>query len=256
MDSYCCYMVWANETWSQCITDTVAWFPSKIPMPTTSSIDYIKAGIANIIHALQFPSPNSPLAPLSDSQSWALQQLMLILHSTTSPNQPTLAPAPPLRVDAPAPLATASPVVAPPIPLTPAPPVFPQVLDSTSFIPTTPVLEPTTPDAPSLRVALPSPHPDDDTIPMDNHTKKLFQPPPTVTLPPRTHSQCQPHHSPHLHAAHAFHCSPRAPADHAAFHGNAFNPDTGELVEYKELSSSTDGSMWKHANATEIHRLA
>jgi len=93
MDSYRCYTVWANETRSQRITDTVAWFPSKIPMPTTSSINYIKAGIADILHALQFPSPNSPLAPLSDSQSQALQQLMLILHGTTSPTPPTLAPA-------------------------------------------------------------------------------------------------------------------------------------------------------------------
>jgi len=163
MDSYRCYTVWANETRSQRITDTVAWFPSKIPMPTTSSIDYIKAGIADIIHALQFPSPNSPLAPLSDSQSRALQQLMLILHGTTSPNQPAPAPAPSLRVDAPTLLTTSSLVVASSIPLTPAPPIFPQALDSTPFVPTPPGLEPTPPDAPSLRVALPSPQPDDAT---------------------------------------------------------------------------------------------
>jgi hypothetical protein len=40
---------------------------------------------------------------------------------------------------------------------------------------------------------------------------------------------------------------------HAALHGNAFNPNTGELAEYKELSNSSDGSLWQHANATEIH---
>jgi len=141
-------------------------------MPTTSSINYIKAGIADIIHALHFPSPNLPLTPLSDSHSRALQQLMLILHGTTSPNQPTPAPDTSLRVDTPAPLATTSPIVAPSIPLTPAPPVSPQALDSTPFVPTPPGLEPTLPDAPSLRVALPSPPPNDDTIPMDNCTNK------------------------------------------------------------------------------------
>ena len=41
-----------------------------------------------------------------------------------------------------------------------------------------------------------------------------------------------------------------------ALHGNAFNPDTGELAEYKELSHSSDGDLWRSANATEIHRLA
>ncbi len=41
-----------------------------------------------------------------------------------------------------------------------------------------------------------------------------------------------------------------------ALHGNAFNPDTGELAEYKELSQSSDGELWRAANAMEIHRLA
>jgi len=39
-------------------------------------------------------------------------------------------------------------------------------------------------------------------------------------------------------------------------HGNAFNPDTGKLAEYKELSQSSDGHLWQTANTTEIHRLA
>jgi len=41
-----------------------------------------------------------------------------------------------------------------------------------------------------------------------------------------------------------------------AIHGNAFNPDTGELAEYKELSNSSDGLVWQASNATEIHWLA
>jgi len=41
-----------------------------------------------------------------------------------------------------------------------------------------------------------------------------------------------------------------------ALHGNAFNPDTGKLAEYHELSHSSDGALWQASNAMEIHRLA
>jgi len=63
LNSYQCYTVWATDTQAQCIANTIVWLPSKIPMPMASSTDYIKAGIANIAHALQFPLPNSPLHP-------------------------------------------------------------------------------------------------------------------------------------------------------------------------------------------------
>jgi len=42
-------------------------------------------------------------------------------------------------------------------------------------------------------------------------------------------------------------------ADEYALHGNAFNPDMGELAKY---SHSSDGHLWKASNATEIHYLA
>jgi len=41
-----------------------------------------------------------------------------------------------------------------------------------------------------------------------------------------------------------------------ALHGNAFNPDMGELAEYGELSCSSDGHLWQVSNATKIHSLA
>jgi len=135
MDSYWCYMVWATDTRAQCITNTIAWFPSKIPMLTTSSIDYIKAGIANIVHALQCPLPNSPLAPLSDSQSKALQLLMLILHSTTNPNQPATYPDASLRVDEITPHKPAAKVGAPSVPAPHAPANSLQADDIMPFMP-------------------------------------------------------------------------------------------------------------------------
>jgi hypothetical protein len=42
----------------------------------------------------------------------------------------------------------------------------------------------------------------------------------------------------------------------SALHGNAFNPDTGEIAEYPELAQSTDGPLWQQSNIEEIARLA
>jgi len=41
-----------------------------------------------------------------------------------------------------------------------------------------------------------------------------------------------------------------------AYHGNTFNPDTGEIVEYGALSKSSDGPLWQSANTDKIHWLA
>jgi hypothetical protein len=43
---------------------------------------------------------------------------------------------------------------------------------------------------------------------------------------------------------------------HVALHGNAFNPDTGKLAEYHELSKCSEGPFWQRSNADEIGRLA
>jgi len=39
-------------------------------------------------------------------------------------------------------------------------------------------------------------------------------------------------------------------------HGNAFNPDTGTIAEYRELSQCSEGDLWQASNAEEIGRLA
>jgi len=41
-----------------------------------------------------------------------------------------------------------------------------------------------------------------------------------------------------------------------SLHSNAFNPNTGKLAEYNELSHSSDGAMWQVSKAMEIHQLA
>ena len=43
---------------------------------------------------------------------------------------------------------------------------------------------------------------------------------------------------------------------HVAYLGHAINPDTGKIAEYRELSQSSDGAIWRNSNAKEIGRLA
>ncbi len=120
-------------------------------------------------------------------------------------------------------------------------------------------------DAPALRVVPPpvnepraTPDPrvpentlctaDDATVVTNNCTA----PPNPWTsrhTPHVTRSMNKPHWSPH----HATVLSD--PMQDTALHGNAFNPDTGELAEYKELCKISDGALWQSANATKIHQL-
>jgi hypothetical protein len=44
--------------------------------------------------------------------------------------------------------------------------------------------------------------------------------------------------------------------DHVALHGNAVNPDTGNIAEYAELSKCSQGHLWRNSNAEAIGRLA
>jgi hypothetical protein len=44
------------------------WFPSKVIMPLASSVNLVIADANDIIHTLQNPTANSPLAPLANSE--------------------------------------------------------------------------------------------------------------------------------------------------------------------------------------------
>jgi len=242
LKSYRCYTVWINETQAQCICDTLTWLPTKIPMPSASSVNHILAGIVDIAHALKHPSPNSPLAPLADSQSTALRKIMELINSAaptalakTPRRQPvTIATAttPPLRVQAPIAIVTLTPDTQEAI-------LIPPDDDNAAAL----RVEPTPPREPSPTIIPPD---DDVTVPRNNRTHRT-PPPPAQRSQPAQH----PRRSPRNHAPHAAHFG-----QHTAHHGNAFDPNTGELAEYGVLSRSTDGALWQAANTTEIHRLA
>jgi len=80
LQSYWCYIVWSKDTHTQCICDTLTWLPATTPVPEASTANYILAGISNIANALHKLAPNSPIAPLTDSQVSTSEQLMVILH--------------------------------------------------------------------------------------------------------------------------------------------------------------------------------
>ena len=88
MEHYRCYRVYATETAAERIADTIAWFPEHVKMPTASSSEVITAAAADIIHALQHPSPASALSPLSDNQQATLRQLAELFQTNSAPLRP------------------------------------------------------------------------------------------------------------------------------------------------------------------------
>jgi hypothetical protein len=83
MKHYRCYHVWIWSTRSERVADTLAWFPTRVVMPTLSSLELALAAAKDLVKALQHPSAGSPLAPSTDSQTAALKQLADIFQDCT-----------------------------------------------------------------------------------------------------------------------------------------------------------------------------
>ena len=291
LESYRCYTVWMWDTRATRLCDTLTWFPTKTTMPLANSNDLILAGIADIVRALQNPSSGSPLAPLTDSQHDALTQLTSILTNVASPPslltrvpapaaESPLAPVstlpdPPLRAIA-SDDHSSAPALAPPAdaPLRVSAPIVKAV----KFAPLpTPVSGPTfvnstgTKGKQRRRIRRQS-QPSSVARPAKTvHPKKLLAAVPKRVVADHAHGT----RSKHLHHVAAVARAlilddARAPQSpftntyermhdqpmHYALHGHAINPDTGQIADYRELSESSDGSIWKNSNAEEIGRLA
>jgi hypothetical protein len=251
------------DTRRERIADTLSWFPSKVTLPLATSNDLILAALADIIQALRNPTPHNSLLPLTTQHHNMLTTLATVLTGLTTKPQPAPANMPPalLRV----------------------PPGEPPLRVPTTG--TTPLrinFEPQEqPAAPPQPTTGPTLIPADDT-PLDSSpppTAPLPLPPPTtpVTYDNSTGTKgrrkrrqtrqaarpkaVQAPTAPIPFAA----CTAEAaiaytncldPSLHYALHGNAFNPDTGKIAEYPELSQCSDGPIWRESNAEEIGRLA
>jgi hypothetical protein len=291
LHSYRCYTIWIWETRTERICDTVSWFPKKVTMPIASSNQLILAGIQDILHALQHPSPGSPLSPLTDSHVHSLRQLTTILTGivspttvdplplpaspdNTSPNVLNKTPSPSLRVESP-PLPAAALRVNPS--KTATVPLHPSILRR----------------GPSTKSPQPIATFDNSTGPTGKRRRRN-QRKPTKTIrfkrgtkrsaatalqqqcTKSTASRSKTRHPKHRLPTHArltranpsIHVAAAAtsaqalmaledllPHDHFALHGNAFNPDTGQIAEYRELSQCSDGKHWQEGCADEFGRL-
>lgn len=92
-EHYRCYKVWIQETSSERIANTLVWFPTRVPMPRTSSADAAIKAAQDLIYQLQNPSPASPLSPMAEEHEAALHQLADIFRSV-APQSETTAAAP------------------------------------------------------------------------------------------------------------------------------------------------------------------
>ena len=207
---YRCYRVWVNDTSAERVANTLAWFPSQVAMPSTSSLDLATAAAQDLLAALLHPSAASPLPSLDLTQRAALFQLADIFAQVTSPvpdTPTTLAPAalvprvPHQSTPVPAPTAVfPSPINA----LPPALPAAPTYIDSTGnpnqrrrkaraakkLLASSLPLPAPLPDPPLQAVVRPpAPAPAPSTAPAPLHPDSSSGPPTTPISPPlHTHN--------------------------------------------------------------------
>lgn len=195
MEHYRCFTTYTPSTNAERITDTLAWFPSQLIMPTASSTDAAFAAAADLVKALLHPSPASALSPLTDSERTALSSLAIIFASRfldtdhlpatpsvelppTTPvptSQPRVAPLPPTESDAPS----------VPIDGLPVPPSQPRVEP----------LPPTEYDAPRVTLHMPPSAPTPPQTP-ESTTHHLDDTHPRVDAAPSTTTYASINHNP------------------------------------------------------------
>jgi hypothetical protein len=88
LDSYRCWQIWIWESRDIRICDTVTWYPTKVKLPDSSSTVTIVTCLKDIVGALTNPSPQSPLAPLTDTHNKALRDITELLTNVVPSPQP------------------------------------------------------------------------------------------------------------------------------------------------------------------------
>ena len=56
----------------ECICDTIAWYPTKVNLPTVTNSDLILAALQDILQILWNPLPDQSLPPLDPTHVQAL----------------------------------------------------------------------------------------------------------------------------------------------------------------------------------------
>ena len=81
MEHYRCYTVYVEATHSECMVDTIEFFPTRTKLPQTSSRELVIRAANELTRALRNPHPAMPLAPLSARDNMALQELSDIFNA-------------------------------------------------------------------------------------------------------------------------------------------------------------------------------
>lgn len=237
LNSYGCYNIWIWDTRAERVCDTVSWFPTKVAMPLASTNDLILAGVHDILHAIQNPIPPASLASLSPQHTKALTTLTTILTGIATPDTSEH---------------QVSSQVDPPF-ITPTTHAPLRVGKSVHFA-----------DMPPKHTAVTFTK---VTGPLGKRHRKqtrvaITKPPTKTVHPNKLNPPAQHQHNTRskpytiTQSANLVVNAKANLGQHFALHGNAFNPDTGQLAEYPELSRSSEGSLWQASNAEEIGRLA
>jgi hypothetical protein len=95
VEHYRFFSVWIPETRSMRVCNTVAWFPSTVPIPNVSPAEIIIEKLDVIQHTLQKETERKPMTEWKPSTTKAIQQLTSILHhapSTTNTTSPENVP--------------------------------------------------------------------------------------------------------------------------------------------------------------------
>ena len=284
LNHYRCYRVYANETRSERIADTLAWFPTEVKMPTASSTDAAITAANDLVTALQNPHPASALSPLADNEHAALQQLAEIFRNRTDPSTvpvpPGFEPLPPINTTPSD--TTLEPRVVPPINTTSSDTTLeprvvpPNIPTDTTYIhrtinpakrrrmqrikqkakqgtaaPSTGTPEPTQPA----------------TIPPPTGTLQPIIPFPSSPIPTPPQLSTIPRHNHntryralsiaanHLLAQSLFpHCT--TDQHQIKHHANAVtDPLTGATLEYRDLIKGPDRALWEKGWCNEFRRL-
>jgi hypothetical protein len=257
LESYRCYNVWIWDTCSERITDTVGWIPNNLHGPAITANDIISASLADIKQALTIPDINTPLVPLDNSHADDLKTIADILLRRPQKSKVFDDD----EITWPTSNCTHNSIQH--VPTSPTSVIIPTTVQWNDSISTIQ-------DNTSMRV-------DGTPLRVETVTTEHITLPPAHTMPasePTTYQNCTGHAAKRRKrlqrnnkAQRIITTSNNAPFRalsatnilpdhvHLALLGHAINPDTGMLADYKELSNSSDGPLWRAGNADEIGRL-
>ena len=128
MEHYRCYRIYFPQTRAERIVDTVEFFPTKVPVPATSSLDRLIDAAKQLTDAIRKPHPAVPFQPLDTDTHANLQKLADIF---------TVRVAPRVKDDVKAHTPTSLPTISPPPDIGYKVPIAPNITPTTTPNPET-----------------------------------------------------------------------------------------------------------------------